>query len=435
MNVAIVGNMNNNGFSILRHLMDLGVNVKLFISHDDITDVSSHFSLINDTWDIDKYEDAIHYLNYSIGPGALLSISGRKLLSYLIYFYQSIRRSGTRNIWSPISTSNFNEFCLMLNQFDLIICSSVSPAIINKCSITHKTSIIFYPYAIGCEYVQSSYIRRYLFHRSRYVRKIASIIRSEQMDGLLKVDKIVTSDERTFNVCKAINSSTSIGYLPIVYYKRHSSMRKINSYGKYEKYVNRIKNIRSEGQYVYLSHSRHEWVKPEFVSDDEWMGQSKNNDWVIYAFKRLLKKYPGSVLVLFRYGKDSNKTEEIVRNLNISGSVLWFPIMPRKIIMDIFLYVDVGIGEFYNNPTSLGGAQLECMATGTPLITGVHSAIKNNIPVPPILESDSANSIFTNMCLLREKKQYSDYANLSFAWYEQHAGKGAAQNLIQNSAG
>ncbi len=59
MKVAIIGNMNNNNFSLLRYLRDLGINAKLFLFKNDGTNESSHFSCSADTFELDKWSPYI----------------------------------------------------------------------------------------------------------------------------------------------------------------------------------------------------------------------------------------------------------------------------------------------------------------------------------------------------------------------------------------
>ena len=45
MKIAILGNMNNNGFSIMRYLRDIGEEADLLLFEDDGVASSAHFSI------------------------------------------------------------------------------------------------------------------------------------------------------------------------------------------------------------------------------------------------------------------------------------------------------------------------------------------------------------------------------------------------------
>ena len=49
--IAVLGNMNNAGFVLMRHLRDLGEDAHLLLYKNDGAGYSSHFSLESDSWD------------------------------------------------------------------------------------------------------------------------------------------------------------------------------------------------------------------------------------------------------------------------------------------------------------------------------------------------------------------------------------------------
>ena len=60
LRVAILGNMNNNGFAIMRYLRDLGVDAHLFLYRNDGIGSLDHFKPENDSFEIDKWNNYIH---------------------------------------------------------------------------------------------------------------------------------------------------------------------------------------------------------------------------------------------------------------------------------------------------------------------------------------------------------------------------------------
>ena len=72
MKVALVGNMNNNNFALLRYLRDLGVDAHLLLFDNEI----GHFVPEHDTWQLAKWQPFIHALPFGNNPRHLLLKSG-----------------------------------------------------------------------------------------------------------------------------------------------------------------------------------------------------------------------------------------------------------------------------------------------------------------------------------------------------------------------
>ena len=156
---------------------------------------------------------------------------------------------------------------------------------------------------------------------------------------------INTEMSSTKKAYEEINISTYPIHLPIVYPFENNDK---DSFSQNLKSV--IKKIDSiDTPFIVLSHARHLWVKPKKFDKDNWRFISKNNDWLIYAYKRFLDSRPTSnaFLILFEYGKDYLETKKLCRQEKIDDKVLWVPIMPRKEILYLIKNSFVGIGEFY----------------------------------------------------------------------------------------
>ena len=384
MKVAILGNMNNNGFAIMRHLLDQGVDVNLILFDSDNLDNSQHFSIEEDTWYKEKYQKNIKYIDLSIGPGALLSNTFFGfLLTTCIYFFKSIKKSDNHKLWKPLSTWKWSLLKKELCQYDVLIGSSVFPSILSS---IQRSITIFFPYSVGCEYVNDEYFYPYVKSKNIFIRKIANRIRNSQISGIQNAMFVITSDlGETSKVLLSIGVEYIFGYLPIVY----------NEDAIIELYPKTLSGaIREINKYdvVMMSHSRHFWVNTEFFDKTTWSNISKNNNWIIEAFSNFKQENSNIkvLLVLFEYGKDVVKSKELCSKLNIEKNILWLPLMPRKNILELIKYIDIGIGEFYKNPTGMGGAQLEYLSKGKPLITGpMDSSI-----ISPVLQCCNKNDSF-----------------------------------------
>jgi len=179
-----------------------------------------------------------------------------------------------------------------------------------------------------------------------------------------------------------------------------------------------------------MSHSRHFWVNTEFFDKNIWSNISKNNNWIIEAFSDFKQKNSNikALLVFFEYGKDVVKSKELCSKLNIEKNVLWLPVMPRKNILELIKHIDIGIGEFYKNPTAMGGAQLEYLSKGKPLISGPMDA---GI-ISPVLQCNNKKEIYESMNTIFKNVKLSDEISLkSKEWFDREAGIGAADRIIK----
>ena len=72
MKIAVVGNMNNNGFALMRYFRDLGADAHLLLNANDGTGDLSHFRPDSDTWNISAWSPFIHQTDIPNAPIAAL---------------------------------------------------------------------------------------------------------------------------------------------------------------------------------------------------------------------------------------------------------------------------------------------------------------------------------------------------------------------------
>ena len=78
--IAVIGNMNNNGFAIMRYFRDLGADAYLLPYATDGTGDLAHFAPDADTWDIERWRPYIRPLEVPNTTEAILG-SLRRLKS------------------------------------------------------------------------------------------------------------------------------------------------------------------------------------------------------------------------------------------------------------------------------------------------------------------------------------------------------------------
>ena len=107
MKIAILGNMNNNGFSLMRHLRDLGEEADLLLFEDDGTGPSSHFSIKTDTWDYKKWQPFIKTLPAVNSYGQALSKDSiYRIVLYMVYLLRLLLLSKNALLTKPAKTKD-----------------------------------------------------------------------------------------------------------------------------------------------------------------------------------------------------------------------------------------------------------------------------------------------------------------------------------------
>ena len=137
--IGIIGNMNNNNFSILRYFHDLGIEADLLLNQNDGKYESSHFRPECDTWEINKWKSYFKYTKLDEDPSSVFSFP----ISIFFIFRNFFRKKKS----IPISD---NYIKTTLSIYTHLIGSGLTPAITNR--IDRKLDMYF-PYAIGVEWI------------------------------------------------------------------------------------------------------------------------------------------------------------------------------------------------------------------------------------------------------------------------------------------
>ncbi|MFY9104356.1 glycosyltransferase [Aliarcobacter cryaerophilus] len=407
MKIAIIGNMNNNGFSLMRYFNYLGIETHLFLFQNDGKGPFEHFKVENDTWELEKWEKYIHRMNISNGYRGIIGYPEK--LQFPIY-------------------SNYLK--KLFANFDILIGSGIAPALLYKAGLTLD---VFFPYSIGIEYVSNIPTLNRLNSSNIFIRKLCEITRNLQINGIKKSRCCINFDLGfTEQIFKELNCKTKKLSVPIVYNKE-----KINLLEVREDIKDVVSKINKYDLKV-LSHCRHLWFRKENFSEEEWYLNTKNNDWLINGFSRVIKEINNnSLLILFEYGDDVEKTKDLIKELQIENNVLWLSTMSRKEIMYILNYIDIGVGEFYNIPKTVwGGTGWEIMASGKPMLQsfrfnkGEFKEI-TGYDEPKLLNVLKEEDIFTHLANFFEKKE--EYVKLGKDlkdWFDKFNGLNLAKQWI-----
>lgn len=432
MKIALIGNMNNANFSILRYLHDLGYNAHLFLYENDASDGNAHFHWKYDTWEEEKWSKYI--FKTRIRNTSTQILSGRRSWYVILSFIQNIvKLLGSKGGFLNPGIKNVGEYIdSTFKEYDIIIGSGNTPAL-----FTHSKKLtlsIFYPYSTGVEYinvVEEMNKNRPL--KNLLIRKLTQPAKKIQIQGLKEKTELVYNAEMgiTNRTLLSLKCKVKNNFIPAVYLESNTTIK--NRYLQ-----TTIEKINST-EFTILMHSRHKW-DDSAIHDLKWeQNENKNNDWLIKAYSRFLRKYSkiNSKLFLVDYGENTEKSKDLVDKLGLCENVLWIPKMPRKEILEIIKRVDLVAGEFYTAKKMIWGSTgWEAFACGKPFLNSFR--FQNElfedifgIPEPIILKSNSIDEIYDSIefAYLNPKKIIKIGKN-NQQWFQSYIGLNQTKEWI-----
>ena len=408
LRIAIIGNMNNNGFTIMRYFRDLGFNAYLLTYSTDGSGYLSHFAPEADTWDFDRWKPFIRPLH--------IPNSSRGIAQVIL-----------SNIWRSQLKKD-----LLLN-YDVFIGSGAAPAMFASMNLKLD---IFFPYGVGIEFFADlAFLKR---AQSSLLRSLVySFIRRLQSRGIRKTRHCINPEmSLTKDAFEEIGQSFLRLSVPVVYNREDNTQLvprpEISSV---------IKQIQSYDFSVF-SCSRLLWDKNTLLSlygENNRKGGSKNNDWLFIGLAQFIRENPEArpVLACVEYGPDVEATKDLIDDLGISQHVIWLPILQRKDIMSVLQACDIGVGEFRCDPGVLwGGTGWEVLSCGKPLLQSFNfpdASFESEFGYPPpfILDVKSVRDVTAHLNALYNDNDKRDAIQQEVSdWFERYNGIGLAKQWL-----
>jgi hypothetical protein len=384
--IALIGNMNNNFFSMMRYFRDNGYAADLFLFNDE----SSHFLPINDTWDIDKWEKYIFNLPISNNENTILK-------------------------------NNLGEIKKLLNGYDFYIGCGITPALFEKIGLKLD---VFIPYAYGIEFYGAHKFR--LFHLIDEIK--FRIAKFYQVKGMLNTRHIICPDYslKFKEVFKSLKRMPTILQIPMVYLEKPPTKLPENIY-------NIIKKFKLYDM-ILFSHVAHKWKK----IPKSWLLDTKKNQVLIKGFAKYIKSPKRTIskplLVLLEYGYDIPASKSLISELGISEYVLWLSLLSRKEIMVLLDYVNLGGGEF--GGAIWGGTGWEFISKGVPFfqyvkIDPLEYEKLNGCPMPSFLNVSTEDEILNHLLNYEiNKDYYKNIGNSLKEWFRLYNGNNLIKKYI-----
>jgi len=393
LRVAFFGDMNNNFFSFMRHLRDLGVDAHLFL-YKNQDKVQPRWAPQSDTYEWDKWKDYVHQTN-------------------------------CRAQWQELLWGDMKALRRDFEGFDITFISGFAAALFARAGILPD---YYMPYAIGFEIINRG-PRKGL---RGFVDRLQIYWQTRGVHSARKT--ILTSgDKQTEKKAIALDLNyqffTSV---PMVYVESDVCI--------IDPDVSEIIKIMQASDFVVSSHVRHDWVhaNTSYPQRKEVI-YSKRTDILIEGFAKYLKNAGSQMpkLLLAEYGPHVNASKDLIANLGITENVYWFRELKRKQIMQFLWRVDATAGEFMDAAVTCG-VVLESLASGKPLmnalsITNEEYKAQTGSPLPPILPCSSVEDVERTLINLeRDKEKRLTIGQQGKIWFDNYAGRGLAEAFLRD---
>ncbi len=425
MKIAVLGNMNNNGFAVMRYLRDLGVDAHLLLYANDGIGTLSHFRPEDDTWGIERWAPYIHQT-----PIVNSLYNGLSGFSVLFVFLQALKAFFRPTNEPRMQWISRRKALRALGDYDVYIASGIAPALFRRLC---KTLDLYYPYTTGVEHLGAQELTSRLPHMGAIKRAVTLKAMKAQKEGIRAVRQVVNAE---FSLTRDILNENDIPFhslaIPMVYNETGIDPALYSA--------NLADVLTRVGQRRYvLACSRQVWVRPPHMADDQWRRESKNSDWLIKAFARLSAEWPDHnlLLAIAAYGPDVEATKALCRELGVDKNVVWLPKLARKELSVVAQGACAVVGEFKCVDEMIwGGVGWEALAAGKPLVhsfrfaPGRYEALYGT-PPPPVLAVSNQADVYKHLVRIADDPQFlNDFGMEASDWFSRYCGSGLAKRWV-----
>lgn len=382
--IALIGNMNNNHFALMRHLRDLGADAHLFLYSNE----HAHFMPQCDTVEWERWRPFVHELGLSNG--------GRDA------FYRPIGRVAKK-----------------LAGFDACLGNGIAPVLFERMG---RRLDLFVPYCEGGEFIVE--------HEWDWNRPLASAytaLRKAAMERAVtrQVDIVVTANlhDHSLATFRRLGKATTNMFLPMLYEEAKTAVPLKGAL------TEAAKRMEAASVSVF-SHVSHFW---KTLPVGHYMGGvGKRNQWLIEGFAGYVKQSGDrqALLAMVEYGPDVTASKDLIAELAIADQVLWLPLMTRVEIMALLDHADLGGSEFAG--MLWGGAGWEFLAKGVPMLHYLEAPDDYALPdrpLPPFFNVNSPEAI-ARIMLENDAPSLRTKGTAAKSWYARHQGRALAAQYL-----
>lgn len=331
--VALIGNMNNNLYSLMRYLRDAGLDAHLFV-------------YVTDTFlpELDSPTD-LEYVHF-------MDLRTRDVLA------SDLRRQQEQ-----------------LDGFQVLVGCGLAPAL---CARLGRSLDVFAPY--GGDLVDLPFGQ----HGGLLHRMLWAPIHSLQRRGIRdsRITHMIGSVSQEYEEALSETGFTGERWnepLPLVYGPDFESQgTPFESEEITPTEAGGLVGVPIETTFLAFAHGRHHWGRS---SDLNAKGcEQLIRGWAEFVSREISIK---PLLVLFEYGPDVGRTKSLIAELDCEQSVAWQPKMPRRALMKGLATCDVVCGNFAHSYLS-SGCYFEALVLGKPIIgyrSNEHLTTANAFPI------------------------------------------------------
>ena len=387
MKVALLGNMNNNHFALIRYLRDHGIDADLLLFDNEF----DHFNPACDTYSL-EFMGYTRRLTWGASTGFL--------------------STGAETVASDVA------------GYDFLIGCGLSPAFLDKAGLKLD---IFIPYGDDI-WVET----KYRFVAPHRLPSVWSAVHA-QRKGIPKAGVFhmgYTNDlyEGQWKRYRG-QSERWLDGIPMVYSGEYSPealdhMAERSHWGQY------FKNIRARSDLMVVYHARHSWTGD--VSDPG----AKGTDKLLRAWAAFRERNPGvrATFVTLEYGRDVAPSKRLIEELGIADSVVWMPKMYRKDLMVGLVLADLVPAEFIHSWV-MSGVMYEALVAGKPVLAyrddSLYTADYPDLyPIMNARESDEILSMFE--AYMADPTPFLAMGAQGRAWYEREVAQKAVMRFVDH---
>jgi glycosyltransferase involved in cell wall biosynthesis len=348
--IAVIGNMNNNSFALMRYLRDLGLDAYLLLYTNEL----EHFLPECDTWEWEKWRPYVRRLGVSNGgTDAILARPA------------ALRRR--------------------LSEYDVCIGNGIAPVLFQRMG---RQLDMFIPYGDGVEFIVEHH-----FTWRRLRSSLARGLRKKLMErGLKKAVKVIVSANQhphSQGTYRRLGLTPLSLPIPMLYLEAAPKGTEVLPPA-----VRVVLERMRSSELVVFSHVAHIWKNlpvPQYMG-----GFGKRNNWLVEGFSQFLATSPDrdALLCLVEYGPDVAETKQLIAELGVEEHVVWLPQMQRRELMLVLRHVDIGGSEFAE--MYWGGCGWEFLASGVPMLHQLRDLDRyesDELPLPPFFNVESPADI------------------------------------------
>lgn len=375
--VALLGNMNNNFFTLARYLRDMGHDAQVFLFPYE----PSHFRP-----EMDSFDDDCRSYVFELTWGDALDL--------LTTSAETIRTD--------------------VGGFDYYIVSGTAPAYLAKAGLPID---LFIPY--GSDLYEAPFFKLvkptkllhyYVFTRYQQKGIRSAVCINIQDNSDLFKEKL----SRIGFTGKRLHTGA-----PVVYAAQFGHNNIANLYSR-STFYHAFNDIRQQYDLVIFHHSRHCWKdEPDPVS-------LKDNDQLFKGVAKFLQTTDKRVAVItFEYGHDVEASKALCKTLGIERHVFWFPLMPRKELMVGISLSDIVAGEFRNS-WFVYGVVFEAMALSKPIMHYREDSLYKGLELYPMIHARRLEDIAQALeCYVDRKDELAAIGRGAYQWFD--------RNVLQRS--